>query len=274
MKHLDQEVDIPIRGDFEAEATLLRRLWLIGAEFDKFNNEDWSHYRNREDFDRIYSLDQSATAAYERLYAMGRDCAQGMGWWLKAYNEVSEFPTLGHFICRINESWVDQQDLLSEVLAAAEEQSSLASPPFAVEMMVDIFKKQIEMLKGVRITLDMLEASDLYLLEQGKLMAKKDVGTINISTTGENARVNFQSSDNSVNISESSFSATFEPIRVAIEEADIQDDEKTSMLHSLGQLESSAGGSSFTDRYKEFLSTSANHMTILAPFLPSLALLL
>lgn len=265
---------ITVRGDFRSESDLLQRVWLLGAEFDRFDLEDWSHYRNREDFDRVYSLEQSAVTAFEQLYRVGRDCARGMGWWLKSFNEVREFPTLNDFVRRFEGGWVDQTDSLINVLAEARKQASLVHAPFAVTMMIGVFEKQMKMLAGVRTTLDMLAKSDLCILERGGSNVKNEGGAIHISNVGGNARVNIQSTDNSINKTDLNFSATFDPIKNAIEKADIIEEEKATMLESLGKLEGSAGSEAFTDRYKEFVSTCANHTTILAPFIPALALLL
>jgi hypothetical protein len=47
-------------------------------------------------------------------------------------------------------------------------------------------------------------------------------------------------------------------------------DEQQDILEKLAVLEAAQGSPSFPHRYSEFISTAANHMTLLAPFIPAL----
>jgi hypothetical protein len=47
-------------------------------------------------------------------------------------------------------------------------------------------------------------------------------------------------------------------------------DEKQDILERLATLEKSINSPSFRQQYTEFISAAANHMTLIAPFIPAL----
>jgi len=90
-----------------------------------------------------------------------------------------------------------------------------------------------------------------------------------INLTGPNARVNIQSIDSSTNVVEVE-PALFVRIRAAIDQG-VQDGELLNKLQEkVTELERTQGTPSFAARYKEFIALAANHMTLLAPFIPAL----
>lgn len=46
--------------------------------------------------------------------------------------------------------------------------------------------------------------------------------------------------------------------------------EKMQLLAAVNELETTRGSSRYTENYKSFMQAAANHMTVLAPFLPAL----
>jgi hypothetical protein len=88
--------------------------------------------------------------------------------------------------------------------------------------------------------------------------------------TGPNARVNIQSIDSSTNVVEVEPTELFGRIRAAIDQG-VQDGELLKKLQEkVAELEKTQGTPSFAARYKEFIALAANHMTLLAPFIPAL----
>jgi len=65
----------------------------------------------------------------------------------------------------------------------------------------------------------------------------------------------------------------FQEIRRQIEEG-IRIEERTEILSRLDALEQAQGTPSFVTRYTEFIAAAANHMTLIAPFIPALTQLL
>jgi len=50
--------------------------------------------------------------------------------------------------------------------------------------------------------------------------------------------------------------------------------ERATILEKLTALEQTQGSSSYAQRYSEFIAAAANHMTLIAPFIPALTELL
>ena len=57
----------------------MSRALLLGARLNKFNSDEWVHLRNREDFDRIYSLSPDIQHSLEQIYDVGRTFASHLG---------------------------------------------------------------------------------------------------------------------------------------------------------------------------------------------------
>lgn len=94
------------------------------------------------------------------------------------------------------------------------------------------------------------------------------------NVTGPNARVNVQSTDSSTNVVNVDTSALFVALREVVFQS-IADAQARQRVESvLDGMESAVGTRAFSERYKEFMSVAADHMTVLAPFLPALSQLL
>ena len=89
---------------------------------------------------------------------------------------------------------------------------------------------------------------------------------------GSNARVNINSQDFSTNIVNES--NVFEHLRSAIESGVTSASEQKEILQRLEALESAKGKKTYLIRYQEFIAVAANHMTVLAPFIPALTQML
>jgi hypothetical protein len=91
--------------------------------------------------------------------------------------------------------------------------------------------------------------------------------------TGAQARVNIQSDDSSVNISSVTNEQLFAGIANEINQHVTNERQRSEMLTKLAALKQ-ADHKSIAERYREFISTAADHMTLLTPFLPALTALL
>ncbi|MGE6718779.1 hypothetical protein ACQKGD_15565 [Peribacillus frigoritolerans] len=100
-----------------------------------------------------------------------------------------------------------------------------------------------------------------------------DNSTTNI--TGDYNRVNKHSTDNSTNtsIKETEF-IIFNQLKEIIEESDISVTEKDKIISNINELKESVGTSNYQSKYQHFIASAANHMTIIAPFIPELTKLL
>ena len=92
--------------------------------------------------------------------------------------------------------------------------------------------------------------------------------------SGPNVRINIGSQDSSTNVVNVTPDNLFLEIRAAIS-TQIQDAEaRQRLLERVTALEQSRNTNGFASRYADFMAAAANHVTVLAPFLPALTQLL
>ena len=260
-----------IRKDFESAATYLQRLAGIGEVFVRYNLDTWPHLKNNEDFRKIYNLPEPLTRQFEQIYMKGRDCAYFMGSRLREFNDVGQFPTFSMYVDSFESTWayghVDLQHFIEKI---RESTASQETTPWAVGRMVEVFDDQLMLLKAVRETVELLRTTNLYRIEKGEVPVEKEhrihIGQI----TG---RVNINSIDNSTNTVNDS-SSVFSRLRNAIENSDIDTLTKVCLLQGIESMRETNGSPTFSEKYKDFVQQAANHMTIIAPFIPSLTLLI
>src|SRR5260370_40413223 len=98
-------------------------------------------------------------------------------------------------------------------------------------------------------------------LERRRLMTRKETSpTTNYYVQGENARVNVNSTDNSVNVVMESKEEFFGTLQQKIESGVPEGDERRKILDALAVLRESHGKPSFAQRYTDFIAAAANHM--------------
>jgi hypothetical protein len=91
---------------------------------------------------------------------------------------------------------------------------------------------------------------------------------------GTHARVNVSSNDNSINISHQNTENVFADMRQVIQNQIQNESERTEILSKLSELEQSVGKKEFLAKYQEFIGTSADHISLIAVFIPYLTQLL
>lgn len=87
---------------------------------------------------------------------------------------------------------------------------------------------------------------------------------------GDHARWNTNSTDNSVNVVTKSSAEFFTTLRERIEAEVTDKAEQKKIVEAIEALQEAHGKPSFVQRYTDFIAVAANHMTILAPFIPAL----
>ena len=264
-----------IRKDFESVATFIHRLVGLGEQFSRYNNEDWPHLKNREDFQKIYRLPNEERYQLEELYAKGRDCAIFMGSRLREFNDVGQFPSLAEYVDSFDRTWVNERDDHQAFLKKIKEiTDSLEHSPWAVRRMIDVFDDQLRLLASVRKTLDLLKQTNLYKIEKGEAPVEKE-SSITIGHIG--GKVNINSTDNSTNILTNisiDSSSIFSGLTDAISNASIEENQKAQLLAKVEELQQAEGTEGFVQKYKEFMQNAANHMAVISPFVPALTALI
>jgi hypothetical protein len=108
-------------------------------------------------------------------------------------------------------------------------------------------------------------------IDRRRLMAKKNEGSTTIyNVQGDNARWSVNSTDNSVNVITKSSEEFFADLRGRIDAEVPEGDERRKIVESLAALQESHGKPAFAQRYTDFMAAAANHIKVIAPFIPAL----
>jgi len=91
---------------------------------------------------------------------------------------------------------------------------------------------------------------------------------------GPNSRVNIHSVDDSTNLVGIEPAELFNRLRAAMKQSVLDSELLEKLQQKVNDLEKTQGTSNFLARYQEFIALAANHMTILAPFIPALTQML
>lgn len=91
---------------------------------------------------------------------------------------------------------------------------------------------------------------------------------------GPNSRINNNSIDASVNSVSMSSTQVFTELRRAVNGAGMEADQREELLTAIAEMETACGTPGFLSRYQAFMQAAANHITVIAPFLPALSQLL
>lgn len=89
-------------------------------------------------------------------------------------------------------------------------------------------------------------------------------------TTGDNSKVVFNSTDNSINIQVTNDNVWDKLVEVI----KIQCNNNSDLLKLVAEMKENKGTPLFKEKYQAFIASAANHMTVFAPFIPTLSSLL
>jgi hypothetical protein len=91
---------------------------------------------------------------------------------------------------------------------------------------------------------------------------------------GPGSRVNINSTDLSTNVVDVNSTDLFTELRKALESGLDRAEEREGVLAELRGLEFAVGQPSYVERYQKFIASVADHMSVVAPFIPALTQLL
>ncbi len=97
-------------------------------------------------------------------------------------------------------------------------------------------------------------------------------GNYNVHVSGSNSRVNIGSTDRSTNTVVNG--DIFNQLRKALNDGIGDESEREKLTNLVNNVEAARDRKGFTAGYQALIASAANHMTILAPFLPALTELL
>ena len=78
------------------------------SAFHTNNFETWSHLKNKEDFEKIYSLENDKKFVLERIYGAGRDLAAFMSSEIPMFNYPEHYATLKSYVDDFDGGWLDE----------------------------------------------------------------------------------------------------------------------------------------------------------------------
>ncbi len=153
-----------IRPDYAEVQPLLSQFVAFSDTFRRFNLYDWGALVSKNDFSRVYELDDEDQIPLKAIYADGRDLAVHMADKLVAFNWPADYPTLKLYVDSFVGGWVDQREILRKELAEAKAKSAQlgSRSPQIMSSMFALFAKQIDILDAVASTLNILRGSNLY----------------------------------------------------------------------------------------------------------------
>ena len=137
---------------------------------------------------------------------------------------------------------------------------------------LQVFTQQLEGECGVSAAWVKTQVDKRRLAAKRKAQATAPTNIYHVH--GHNPRWNVNSVDNSVNVVTVSAIQVFADLRQAIQSGVSEGDEQWDMLARLTELEQAQQSPSFAQRYSDFISAAANHMTLIGPFIPALTELL
>lgn len=143
------------------------------------------------------------------------------------------------------------------------------------DTMYDTRKKEeneqtIERLKSV--VQNQLKKLEEVNMEKQSLI-EKIMDKSSISIDGDNSRVTINSTDSSINSKIVNSENVFEELRTVIENEIENLEEKSKLLRQIDEMNTSQGTENYKTQYTNFIASAANHITIIAPFIPILTTL-
>ena len=181
--------------------------------------------------------------------------------------DITTYPTLTKIIERFKTTWVynDLETILQEAIDA---HNSLELNCWAFDQMVSTYREQMALADVVKQTLNLLKESKLYKQENGLPMEKEtpNISIRNISNS--NVAISSENTEQSIAINE----AIFDDLLEAIKSSDIE--HKEPLITAAEEMKNAHASGAIGESYKKFISIAANHMTLVAPFIPALSALL
>lgn len=238
-----------IRSDFESASTYLERLILFGNVFRENNLKHWPHFKNQEDFKNIFDMEDEVRYKFENLYSVGRDLAVDMSRHLGAFNDPAVFPTITSYINSFDDGWLSETEKLRKVSTEAKEEAEKRENySWAVQQMIILFDKQVELLQDVKNTLNIIKTTDIYKIESAGHVIEKPITKVqgdyysvqNISTDG-NSQV-FIGKFNKVeatlnNTGHTELATAFQQLRATIlASSELSEDKKKENIEILNQI--------------------------------------
>jgi hypothetical protein len=235
-----------IREDFSGATEPLTRLSMYGEQFHHFNTDDWVAYKNQGDFDRIYTTGGDVQAGGQFIYGTGRDVAINWSSWLSEFNSVGDYPTLTTYIEFVELQLPWQVAKLEEVIANGKTIEEYARTSWSLLGMLDLTRRQLNILKAVKLAVEDLKETALYKREN-RIPMKPESTQPSIVVHG-NIQQLIGAVDNSTLITKITGSISagdFNALSQALRESNVSDDDISELQVALKSDPTPANAESF-----------------------------
>ncbi len=154
-----------IRKDLQSAEALLNRLLEYSTKLLNFNREDWVHYKNGEDFEKIYKQPYDNQIILEQIYNQGKDFAYTLGMHLQEFNDVKLYETLSKYIESFDTKYFNEEFHLAIIHEVKDLHNSLGICLWSIDRMIELYLSQIDILKAVKKTLELIKNTEIYKIE-------------------------------------------------------------------------------------------------------------
>ncbi len=159
-----------IRPDFKEVDVLINRLITYQKEFAAYNRERWSYLKNKEDFSKVYDLENTIRIPLEEVYSNGRDLAVSMSYLLTEFNDIGAYPTFVSYVDNVERTTKRLLHNSEGVINKAEQTIlEIENCPYAVEKMIFLYKMQVNILEGIENWISRAKNTKLYKEESGEI---------------------------------------------------------------------------------------------------------
>lgn len=253
------------RSDLNDAAGAVQTIYQIGVVFSE-NVRDWSHLKNNEDFNQIYSLSDTLRIPMEQIYNRGRQFAGDISEhtntiWFRA----GEYPTVTSIVERM-ERYVACAPELDETLENGKLAINIAGlhRNFAMSQMVDVFTRQLASLGQISLQINMLKSSDQYKRENG--LPTSSLGNNYNFNNASNINVAHGNNITQTNSTNNELNSVLAQMLAAAEASNISD--KAELIALIDELKNSP--KPLSEKLGNFFVKSTKFLAVVGPFIAEL----
>ncbi len=228
--------------------------------------DGWSHWKNKEDYHRIYNVPNEQKWPMELIYSDGRSFCGDIGSYTNQFvYDTAEYPTAS-VIFKTLDSYISKLDF-SKTLTEALTAKSVAKfeNNFAFDSMCIQFKRQMQIVDNIKVILNTLRETDQYKRENGMPTSKISGGisihnsnNVNVSSGSPNSYQTITGNDGLAEL----IGQMIEAVKAS------SADNKDQIIAAIDELQDTKIAPA--SRYSSFIAKVKDHMPLFTPFIAPL----
>ncbi len=258
------------RTDLDDAAQSITTLFKIGVEMKEIERNGWSHWKNKEDYSRIYGLPHKHRYPMELIYSDGRSFCGDIGSYTNQFvYDHSGYPTVTKIVQTLDR-YIERLNFdktLTDALTARD--LSNFHNNFAFESMCYQFERQMEIVANIKVVIKLLRGTDQYKRENGMPTSKNSGGITVHGSSNVNISSGSHNSQQTITVNDELAELVRQMID-AVKASSVPDQD--AMVTAIEELKDTKP--SPTSRYRTFIDKTKDHMTIFGPFIAPLTKLL